>query len=153
MNKQILIFDMDGVLVNVSKSYRIAIKQTAEFFIKDKINIQEVNKIKLKVGFNNDWDATEAIIVSKGKKMLKQQIINKFQEYYLGKNFDGLIKNEKWMLDKNILKKLSKKYVLSIFTGRPRIEAEFALKINNVEKYFSLLVAKEDVLKEKPDPE
>ncbi|MFA5763563.1 MAG: histidinol-phosphate transaminase [archaeon] len=151
--KPALIFDMDGVLVDVNNSYRIAIKQTAEFFTKKEVTQKEIQSYKEITGYNNDWDLTEAIILSRGKKIPKQEIIDKFQEYYLGKNFDGLITKEKWMLDKKILSKLSKKYTLSIFTGRPKIEAEFALKINNTAKYFSLLVGMEDVLKGKPDPE
>ena len=151
--KQVLLFDMDGVLVDESQSYRLAIKQTAEFFTKTKISIQEVNEIKSKPGYNNDWDATQAIILNKGFKIPKQKIINKFQEYYLGENFDGLILNEPWLLDTSLLQKISKQYNLGIVTGRPRIEAEFVLEKNNASKYFSILIAMEDVTKGKPDPE
>jgi HAD superfamily hydrolase (TIGR01548 family) len=144
---------MDGVLVDESNSYRIAIKKTAQFFTKTKITIKDVNKIKSKIGFNNDWDATEAIILNKGKKVPKQKIIDKFQEYYLGENWNGLILNEPWLINNKLLKQLSSKYKLGIVTGRPSKEAKFVLKKNGAEKYFKLLIAMEDVKKSKPDPE
>ena len=151
--KQVLLFDMDGVLVDESQSYRKAIEQTAEFFTKTKITQKEVDEIKEKPGYNNDWDATEAIIQNYGFNIPKQKIIDKFQEYYLGDNFDGLILNEPWLLDTSLLQMISKQYNLGIVTGRPRIEAEFVLEKNNASKYFSILVVMEDVTEGKPDPE
>jgi len=51
------------------------------------------------------------------------------------------------------LEKLSKKYKLAVFTGRPRVEAEFVIKRNKAWKYFSETVCMEDVVKKKPDAE
>jgi HAD superfamily phosphatase len=153
LEKKVLLFDMDGVLVDVSKSYRLAIKKTAEDFTNTAVSFEEIQSYKEKTGFNNDWDLTEAIIKSRGKSVPKQEIIDKFQEYYLGKNFDGLIANEKWMLDMELLEKLAGGYALGIVTGRPRVEAQYALDANNASKYFSVLIAMEDVKKDKPDPE
>ena len=151
--KPALIFDMDGVLVDVSNSYRTAIKKTAEFFTDSDVNYGEIQSYKNKLGFNNDWDLTEAITLSRGKNIKKANIIRKFQNYYLGKNFNGLINNERWLLDKNLLKKLFKNYKLAIVTGRPRKEAEYTLKNNNTAKFFPVLIALEDISRDKPDPE
>jgi len=144
---------MDGVLVDESKSYRLAILKTAEFFTKTKITKNDVEEIKNKPGYNNDWDATEAIIQKKGFIISKEKIINKFQEYYLGNDWNGLITNEIWLLDKDLLKSISKQYKIGIVTGRPRNEAEFVLKKNNVSNYFQFLIAMEDVTNGKPNPE
>lgn len=148
-----IVFDIDGVLIDVSKSYNLAIKKTAEFFLDKKISEKEVEDIKLAGGFNDDWDCTEEILKRNEKIIEKQKIINKFQELYLGKNFDGLIKNEKFLIKKETIEKLSKRYKLAIFTGRLRIEAEFALKKGGIFEYFSCIIAMEDVKKGKPDPE
>jgi len=145
----LLIFDIDGVLVDVSGSYRQAIKQTAEFFTGKEVSLQEIQGYKNKGGYNDDWELTEAIIKDKGFNVDKEKIIEKFQELYLGK----LVKNEKWLFDKKILKELSKNYELAIMTGRPREEANYVLKNNNVLNYFSEIVAMEDVTKGKPSPE
>ncbi len=152
-SRKLMLFDMDGVLVDVSNSYRTAAKLTAEFFTGEKITYEDIESYKKIPGYNNDWDLTEAIINDKGWLVEKNKIINKFQEFYLGEKFDGLINNETWMLDKGILEALYGKYRLGIVTGRPKIEAEFALKINGMESFFDIMITKDDVLEEKPRPE
>ncbi len=144
----ILIFDIDGVLADVSKSYRIAIKKTSEYFTGQKIGLKEIQFYKGKSGYNNDWDLTYAIIKSRGKNILRKSITKKFQRYYF-----RLRKNEKWLLDKSILKALSKKYKLAIFTGRPGNEAVYLLNKNNSKKYFDEIVSMEDVRRQKPYPD
>ncbi|VVB56948.1 Aromatic-amino-acid aminotransferase 2 [uncultured archaeon] len=152
---QALLFDMDGVLVDVSQSYRKVIARTAEYFTGKGMSAQDVQDIKQAGGYNNDWDATEALIVKMGGKAEKKAIIDKFQEYYLGKDgVSGLIKNEKWMLGRKNLEALAKRYALGIVTGRPRAEAEYALKASQCADLFSVVVAMEDCPagKSKPDP-
>ena len=144
----LLIFDIDGVLVDVSKSYRAAIKKTAGYFISGIIGDNEITEYKNKGGYNNDWDLTEALIKSKGKIIQKQKIIERFQRYYR-----RLRDDEKWLLDKRILKRLSEKYNLAILTGRPKGEADYALRKNKAKDYFSAVIAMEDVSKQKPNPE
>lgn len=147
-----LLFDMDGVLVDVSQSYRVAIKKTAEFFTGDDISDKDIQVLKDKGGFNNDWDLTEELILKRGKTIDKQEIIDKFQEFYLGKGDGGLIQNERWILDKKVLVELKRKFKLGIVTGRPKAEAEFALRNNDMSDYFDVLVAMEDTVEQKPDP-
>ena len=143
-----LIFDIDGVLVDVSKSYRFAIKKTVEYFTGKEISLQDVQALKNMGGYNNDWDASEALIKLKGKNIGKQEIIGKFQDIYA-----ELMDNEPWLLDKQLLESLSKRYKMAVFTGRIREEAEYVLKKNNASKYFDKIIAMEDVMKRKPNPE
>lgn len=145
-----IIFDIDGVLIDVSQSYRITIKKTAEFFLGKVLSIDDVEEIKNK-GINDDFDAAELLIQKYGGNFRKDAIIKKFQEYYLGRNFDGLVKNEKCLINEKLLKKL-KKYKLAIFTGRPKIEAKFGLEKFKIKKYFKIIVAREDVKELKPSP-
>jgi HAD superfamily hydrolase (TIGR01548 family) len=153
-NLEAILFDMDGVLVDVSSSYRIVIKKTAEYFLKEEVSHLEVARYKLKGGYNNDWDLTEAIIQAHHKSVPKKKIINEFQKLYIGDNFNGLIQNEKWLLDSDILESLNVNFKLGIITGRPRQEAEFALEKNQVVDYFDTLICMEDTPegKGKPNP-
>lgn len=144
-----LIFDMDGVLVDVSNSYMLAIKKTVEFFLKTTVTFNEIQNYKDR-GYNNDWDLTYAIIKARGYNIKKSDVINKFQEFYLGKNFDGLIRNERWLLKKNILKDLTN-YKLAIITSRPKKEAVFTIERFKVKEYFKILITMEGV-KKKPNP-
>jgi HAD superfamily hydrolase (TIGR01548 family) len=150
-----ILFDMDGVLVDVSGSYRKAIQETVRFFTGKKAQLKEIQELKEKGGYNNDWDLTEAILISKGKGLPKTEIVEKFQEFYLGgKENNGFIKNETWLLAKEQLKQLHKKHRLGIVTGRPKEETFFVLRKFEVENFFDVVVTMEDYPpeKSKPDP-
>jgi HAD superfamily hydrolase (TIGR01548 family) len=65
----LLIFDMDGVLVDVADSYRTTVALAVEIYVRDvarlpapgSISSQLVSAWKGAGGFNNDWDLTAAI--------------------------------------------------------------------------------------------
>ena len=66
-----IIFDCDGVLVDVSKSYDLAIKQTTSYVLKKFLNIksieispQIISNFKATGGFNDEVDVTYASILS-----------------------------------------------------------------------------------------
>lgn len=96
-----IIFDMDGVLVDVSLSYRIAIQKTVQYLLGPeyltKVSLNQVSWIKSKPGFNNDWDASFAlwqfILTKKTPRPLQNKIKSQkdylflkdvFQVFYLG---------------------------------------------------------------------
>lgn len=143
-----LIFDMDGVIVDVSRSYREAIRQTAGYFLKRNVSMSEVNEIKNKPGMNNDWNATNALI---NKSTVDFKLVKTyFQKIYLSR----LINNEKLLISKQKLWFLKNKYKkLGIATGRPKKEAEYLIKKNGLEKIFDCVVALEDVANSKPSPD
>ncbi len=68
----VLIFDIDGVLIDVSESYRSAIRQTVQLYLQDVLGLrpfagglvspEDVAAFKLAGGFNNDWDLTIGIL-------------------------------------------------------------------------------------------
>ena len=143
-----LIFDMDGILVDVSQSYREAIRQTAGYFLKRNVLMAEVDEIKSKVGMNNDWDASYALI---NKQEINYEIVKDyFQKIYLG----GLINNEKLFVSKQKLQLLKKRYKkLGIATGRPKAEANYVIKKNKLQGIFDCIISMEDVSKGKPEPD
>jgi HAD superfamily phosphatase len=146
---------MDGVLVDVSDSYRKAIQETVQFFSGTKAEPSEIQAFKAKGGYNNDWDLTEAILLSRGKHVPKMEIVRKFQELYLGtEGKKGYIENEKWLLPKQKLEALHKQHRLGIVTGRPRPETLHVLKKFQTENLFDLVVTMDDypAEKSKPDP-
>ena len=70
--KSLVIFDMDGVLIDVSKSYRDAVRQTATLFFnsakasellpKPLFPLSDLACLKQSGGLNNDWDLTCLVI-------------------------------------------------------------------------------------------
>jgi histidinol-phosphate aminotransferase len=152
--KPLLLFDMDGVLVDVSTSYRRAIQQTVLFFSGEEPTLQKVQEYKQRGGLNNDWKTTQAILDDMGKKVSYEKMVAQFQSYYLGEEGrPGAIASERWLLDSVLLQKLYQNYTLAIFTGRPKAEAKMALEASGTASYFDLVVAMEDLPEEKSKPE
>jgi len=151
-----IIFDMDGVLADVSDSYREAIRKTAEKYTGRVISDSEIECLKDEGGFNNDWKLTFELVkrnLKSNNEITYEEVKHEFQERYLGKSNSGLICKEKLILDIDLIQELGKKYSLGIVTGRPKAEAEFFLKKNGIYAYFNSIICKEDVgLNEKPDP-
>ena len=140
-----LIFDMDGVLVDVSQSYREAIRQTAGYFLNGSVLMSEVDEIKNKIGMNNDWDATYALI---NDSTISYESV---KEYFQKKYLSSLINKEKLLISKETLQLLKNKYKkLGIATGRPKKEAEYVIKKNKLETIFDCVIALEDVSNSKP---
>ncbi len=51
----LIIFDMDGVLVDVTDSYRAAIQCTVANFTGQQVTNETIQEYKNKGGFNDDW--------------------------------------------------------------------------------------------------
>jgi HAD superfamily hydrolase (TIGR01548 family) len=145
---------MDGVLVDVQSSYRRAIQETVGFFTGRQASLEEIQMFKEKGGYNNDWDLTEAILLSRSRKVPRADVISTFQRYYFGSSGQGFIRDEKWLLSREILKRLNKRFVTGIVTGRPRREASFVLERFEMKDLFKVIVVLEDYPEErsKPDP-
>jgi len=239
-NMNILIFDMDGVLIDVSRSYRKTIQRTVKIYLEtclgfernpgDWVTDEEISLFKSTGGFNNDWDLTSGLLlyllsVSEIPPLSKQKIFSSiqemvfylktksiafhrkkvirirrrhlfsflekvkssgggikgilrilgnsldgwvyrsgdlgkenlvkriFQEVYLGEKFastyplpllfhrgKGFYLQERTLIPKNILSALRKKICMGIASGRPRFEAELALKRFRLFPYFESVV-------------
>ena len=244
----VLIFDMDGVLIDVSDSYRKTIKETVHLYLTailglkidpEKLPLDKtISHFKSVGGFNNDWDLTSGLLLyllsvsglppfrnlSKfptiseivdhlrakakgsharrtlrvslrhlssflgkvkssggGLKSVRKHLRNSwdgwvyrsgnldrenvikriFQEVYLGEKFTpcyhlrplfypgrGYYLREKMIIPRLVLSTLQKKLRLGIASGRPRYEAELALKRFRLSSYFDSVVTLDDCLEE-----
>lgn len=149
-----VLFDMDGVLVDVSLSYRMTVKKVIEHYLKKPYPVSKIQEFKNRGNLNNDWDLSEVVLEEHGIRVQKQELIDIFQDIYLGDNFNGLIKNEKWLLKKEKLEEIKKSFKTGIVTGRPRMETDYVLNRFGVEVFFSVTVTMDDLPPEKgkPDP-
>ena len=69
----VLIFDMDGVLIDVSRSYRKTIQRTIQIYLETCLGFtgsrgswatnEEISLFKSVGGFNNDWDLTSGVLL------------------------------------------------------------------------------------------
>ena len=137
--KPALVFDMDGVLIDARQSYRVAIEKTYEKFAGKKVSQEEIQAAKNLGGLNNDWDLTKFLLDKEGINVTYKDLVDVFQEIYWNDG-KGVINNEEPLFDREIFEELSKNYNISIFTGRLRAEAMFALeKFNAVDLFFPIL--------------
>jgi HAD superfamily phosphatase len=244
----VLIFDMDGVLIDVSKSYRKTIQKTVQIYFatclglrgcSQKLDFDEaISLFKSAGGFNNDWDLTSGLLLyllsvsglpasSKRKRFSsisetfaylrresaghsykiptfidsrhlssflekvrafggglkgihrvlrrswegwvyrsgdldRENLVKRiFQEVYLGQEFkvyyhlhplfyrgNGYYLRERMLIPKPILSILRKKLHLGIASGRPRFEAELALKRFHLLPYFGSIVTLDECFEE-----
>jgi HAD superfamily phosphatase len=155
LHKRVLLFDMDGVLVDVSESYRKAVIETVKYFTNVHVTAGEIQTLKEKGDYNNDWDLSEALIIHYGMNIEKRKIITKFNSLYLGMDrTKGFIDNENWILSGDTLKRICRGNILGIVTGKPRAEAEYVLAKNSAAEYFDVVITMEDCPegRGKPDP-
>lgn len=244
----VLIFDMDGVLVDVSGSYRKTIQKTVSLYLAfcfgfpegkgTQVTEEEISLFKAAGGFNNDWDLTSGLLLylisisglpkrqtlkhcssidetlsflkreTKAHRLSRKNLwerkdipafTNKvrsaggglsgvrkvlgsswdgwlygsgdlkgenlvkriFQEVYLGRRFrrcyglerrfyrgKGFYLYEKLLIPRRMLATLRKRFWMGIASGRPRYEAELALRRFHLTSYFQRVVTLDECLEE-----
>jgi len=81
-----IVFDCDGVLIDVSNSYDLAIKKTVDFIIKEMAQVNESGLVTTKMiegfkatgGFNDEVDVTYALILSVVAAKKRNELFPKF---------------------------------------------------------------------------
>ncbi|MEE2962312.1 MAG: TIGR01548 family HAD-type hydrolase [Myxococcota bacterium] len=148
-----ILFDMDGVLVDVSGSYRQAMIQTGACFGVN-ISLEDIATIKAEGNANNDWDVTHRLILAKGTEVCFEEVRHKFEAFYHGtEEQPGLWRNETLMVEREWLVALKKRYSLAVVTGRPRLDAERTLEHFDLGSLLEISVCMEDAApKPSPDP-
>lgn len=151
---EVIIFDVDGVLVDVRGSFHSTVLETVRFFTGKRVTRAELHVWKNRSGFNDDWKLSTAWVKSLGGKQEYDEVKKKFVELYWGENGKGgNVDYEKWLLPRATLRRLAKHAELALFTGRVRMETDYTLERCRVREYFRQIVTVEDVAKPKPDPE
>ena len=144
-----VIFDMDGVLAEVSKSYREAIIQTASAYGVT-VSHADIDEIKAAGNANNDWDVTHRLVEGGGGSASLEEVTATFEGLYHG----GLYKNETLLVAYDLLYSLKQAgFPLGIVTGRPRDpDAMRFLEDFGLTELFDVVVTPDDAAS-KPSPE
>lgn len=150
---EIIIFDVDGVLVDVRRSFHKTVLETVRFFTGKRVTRRELQRWKSQSGFNDDWKLSTAWVQALGGKQSYDEVKSKFVELYWGANGKGNVAYEKWLLPRASLRRLASRAELALFTGRVRQETDYTLDRRRVRQYFRQIVTVEDVVRPKPDPE
>ena len=154
LSPKLVIFDVDGVLVDVRGSFHQSILDTIQFFTGHSASDAEIHRWKNVSGYNDDWRLTTEWIASLGRQISYAEVKIRFQKFYWGaKGRPGNVAREKWLVTSRRLKRWSKRAELVLFTGRSRQELEHTLAGTKAHRLFRRTVTMDDVTKGKPHPE
>lgn len=148
---QVVLFDMDGVLADVSESYRVAISETCALF-GVLVSQEEIDAAKAAGDANDDWDLTYALVRRGGGSASADEVRVRFEELYQGTDgTPGLRRHESLIPRRDLLEDLAGSLRLGVVTGRPRRDAERFLEEHKIAHLFDAVVCREDA-PSKPDP-
>jgi HAD superfamily phosphatase len=153
MTRPLVVFDMDGVLVDVTESYRETIARTAEHFTGAAVPRERIQDLKNQGGFNDDWMLTHHLIAAAGVDAPFEEVKQHFQRLFLGSGSDGLILRERWVARPGVLEELGERFRFAVFTGRPEQEAALTLQRFAPHLRFEPVIAMEHVENRKPAPD
>jgi HAD superfamily phosphatase len=144
---------MDGVLAEVTESYRESIVQTVRYFTGKTVTRDAIQDYKNQGGWNNDWALSQKIAADFGTQIDYDTVIEKFNEYFLGEDGNGLVTSESWFPKPGLLERLGKTYGLALFSGRLRYEADITLRRFASSVKFDPTIFADDVAAAKPAPD
>jgi HAD superfamily phosphatase len=144
---------MDGVLVDVTESYRESIQQTVQHFTGVAPTREQIQDFKNQGGWNDDWKLSHHLINGVGVSADFETVKDHFQSIFLGNGSNGLILREQWVARAGVLEALNVEFDFALFTGRPLADAKlmldrFAGKLN-----FAPQIGMYEVEQHKPHPE
>ena len=151
---KLVIFDVDGVLVDVHGSFHRSILDTVRHFTGRRFTYAHIQQWKRHSGYNDDWRLSTDWINSLGGQVEYAQVKRVFQKIYWGTNGTrGNVWRERWLVPVRSLERWAARAELALFTGRTRRELRHTLEHFGVTKLFPRVVTMEDVEHLKPHPE
>ncbi len=146
-----LLLDLDGVLADVSASYRECIRATAASF-GVRLTAEEIAEAKRAGDANDDWALTRRLLAARGVDAPLEEVTRRFEDLYQGSGGrPGLRERERPLVDRALLERLAARLPLGVVTGRPRADAERFLRTAGLRDLFAVVVVREDAPL-KPDP-
>ena len=151
---EILIFDVDGVLVDVRGTYWRSALDTVRHLTGKRVTYAELHRWKANPGNNDDWAMVASWVTSLGKPMNYEEAREAFGKFYWGTpQRPGNVRNEKHIVSPKQIERWAKRYELNLFTGRTRREFTYSFAKWAGTKHFRMVVTMDDVKKIKPNPE
>ena len=151
---QILIFDVDGVLVDVRRSYWLSGLETMRFLTGKRVTWSELHKWKSKPGNNDDWNMVSNWATALGRPTTYEEAREAFQQFYWGKNGkSGNVRQEKLVVTARQIERWARRFELNLFTGRTRREFSYTFDRWPATRHFRSVITMDDVKRKKPHPD
>ena len=151
---QILIFDVDGVLVDVRQSFWRSALQTVRYLTGKRVTWAELHRWKSKPGNNDDWSLVSHWATALGRPTTYEQARDTFQQFYW--DFDGRpgnVRREKPLVTQRQIESWARRFELDLFTGRTRQEFAYTFDHWKASQHFRTVVTMNDVKRKKPFPD
>ena len=154
LQPQILIFDVDGVLVDVRQSFWRSALQTVQHLTGKRVTWNELYKWKNKPGNNDDWSMVSHWATALGHSTSYQQARDAFQRFYWDHDGrPGNVRREKLLVSPRQIEIWARRFELDLFTGRTRQEFSFTFDRWPASSRFRVVVTQDDVKRKKPHPD
>jgi HAD superfamily hydrolase (TIGR01548 family) len=151
---QILIFDVDGVLVDVRGSYWLSALETMRDITGKRVTWTELHKWKNKPGNNDDWKLVSNWATALGRPTSYEEARAAFQRFYWGTNGKpGNVRKEKLVVTAGQIERWARRFELSLFTGRTRQEFSYTFDRWPATRRFRKVITMDDVRRRKPHPD
>jgi HAD superfamily phosphatase len=124
---KLVVFDMDGVLVDPTESFRRAVIETVRHFTGRETTFARIAEIKNEGGYNDDADVALRIVEELGGSATRDEVNEVGMRLFWGENRDGLVRKERWLPGAGVLERLRARARLAIFTGRGPTTARHSL--------------------------
>lgn len=153
LDPKILIFDVDGVLVDVRETYWRSGLQTMHHLTGRKPTWAEFYEWKRKPGNNDDWTMVSRWATALGFPATYEQARVAFQPFYWGRDGQpGNVAKEKLLITPKLIQRWAKRRELNLFTGRTRQEFSYTFDKWDAARSFRTVITMDDA-KKKPNPE
>jgi HAD superfamily hydrolase (TIGR01548 family) len=151
---KILIFDVDGVLVDVRRSFWLSALETMRFLTGKRVTWPELHKWKSKPGNNDDWSMVSNWATALGRPTTYEEARVAFQQFYWGKNGKpGNVRKEKLLITPRQIERWAQRFEVDLFTGRTRNEFSYTFERWPATRHFRTVITMDDVKRKKPHPD
>src|SRR5208282_2334134 len=153
LDPEILIFDVDGVLVDVRETYWRSGLQTLRQLTGKKATWAEFHEWKRMPGNNDDWTMVSRWATALGVPTTYEEAREAFSPFYWGRDGQpGNVVKEKLLVTPKQIERWAGRRELNLFTGRTRQEFAYTFEKWPAARKFRTVVTMDDA-KKKPDPE
>jgi HAD superfamily phosphatase len=150
----ILIFDVDGVLVDVRRSFWLSGLETMRYLTGKRVTWPELHRWKSKPGNNDDWKMVSNWATALGRPTTYEEARDAFQQFYWGKDGkSGNVRKEKFVVTPGQIERWGRRFELNLFTGRTRKEFAYTFDRWAAARHFRTVVTMNDVKRKKPYPD
>ena len=151
---EILIFDVDGVLVDVRETYWRSAVETIRHLTGKRVTHAELHRWKAQPGNNDDWRMVARWATALGRRTTYEEAKEAFGKFYWGNGErHGNVQREKIVVPPGQIARWAARFELNLFTGRNRQEFEYTFAKWPGTAHFRMVITMDDVRKMKPHPE